>query len=143
MASMNEEGNPWANREIARRCHVSEFMVRQFRENHTAIKSQIETGKRTFIHPKTGKSTVMKMGNIGKNKNRRGEPPRHGKLKPSVAKLGHSLPNPMIQVNLPPKNPKAAAAGIAALFSKEFIQQFIVELSVYVNENTTLTGEQA
>ncbi len=81
--------------------------------------------------------------NIGKRKGRFTQPPRHGKLKPSVAKLGHSLPNPMIQVNLPPKNPKAAAAGIAALFSKEFIQQFIVELSVYVNENTTLKGAQA
>ena len=143
IASKDENGNPWNNCDLARRCHVDEKMVRRLREILTSAKPRLEKTDKVAYTTKHGTKATMKTSNLGKRKNKRSEPPRHGKLKPSVAKLGHSLPNPMIQVNLPPKNPKAAAAGIAALFTKEFIQQFIVELSVYVNENTPLSGEQA
>lgn len=142
IVSKDEKGNPWANRDIARQCHVDEGTVRNYRKIHTAEIPQYETGKRTFTHPKTGKPAIMNTANIGKRKGRLTQPPRNAKLKPSVAKLGHSIPNPMIQVNLPPQNPQAAAAGIASLFSKEFIRRLIVELSAYVNETThPISGE--
>lgn len=55
------EWGRWSNREIAKRCAVSEYMVRAMRPD-TAIESQYE---RTFIHPKTGAPTTMNTANIG------------------------------------------------------------------------------
>jgi hypothetical protein len=143
IVATDEDGNPLSDNDVAHKCHVSQPFVSKLRkEIHTYNGYKYETTQCAFTHPKTGKPAVMKTVNIGKRKNKRAEPPRHGKLKPSVAKLGHSIPNPMIQVNLPPQNPQAAAAGIASLFTKEFIRQLIVELSVYVNQNTQQSGEQ-
>lgn len=59
----DSEWSQWSNREIARRCAVSEYMVRAMRPD-TAIKSQYD---RKFIHPKTGEPTRMNTSNIGNN----------------------------------------------------------------------------
>jgi hypothetical protein len=141
IVATDEDGNPRSNCDIANKCHVSEITVRRYRESLTSTMSRLESSKQIAYTTKHGTKAIMKTANLGKRKNKMTQPPRHGKLKPSVAKLGHSIPNPMIQVNLPPQNPQAAAAGIASLFTKEFIRQLIVELSVYVNQNTQQSGE--
>ncbi len=139
IVATDEDGNPWANRDIARKCNVDEGTVRNYRKNLSAEIPQMAPPERAV---KRGHSTYLQnTSKIGKRKNKMTQLPRNGKLKPSIAKLGHSIPNPMIQVNLPPQNPQAAAAGIASLFSKEFIRQLIVELSVYVNQNTQPAGD--
>lgn len=134
----DEEWKTWSDHKIASKCHVDHKTVLKFRESSLGkFPSDASTsGKdtcRKFIS-KHGTPAVMNIKKIGKKKKAVAGPTRNSKLKPAVAKLGHSSPEPMVQVNLPPKNPKAAAAGIAALFTKEFIKQLIVELNVYAEE---------
>ncbi len=47
----------------------------------------------------------------------------------AVPILGHSLPNPMIALNLPRNNPAIAAATIFNLFDCTFIRELIAELT--------------
>nr|WP_244557034.1 hypothetical protein [Fulvimarina manganoxydans] len=54
----------WSDREIARRCGVSQPFVGSMRESHTDNGYQYEP--RTFIHPKTGQPTQMSTANIGR-----------------------------------------------------------------------------
>ncbi len=65
--SKDGSGNPWSSREIARRCCVSERMVRSAREVLIAAVPDYETEKRTFTHHKTGKPAVMNITKIGKS----------------------------------------------------------------------------
>lgn len=57
----DSEWSRWSNREIARACGVSEFLVRSLRD--TAIKTQC--AERTFVH-RDGHTTKMLTGNIGR-----------------------------------------------------------------------------
>lgn len=60
----DEEWGGWSDREIARRCKVSHPFVAKVRsETDTGNVSSME---RTFVHPKTGKETVMNTANIGR-----------------------------------------------------------------------------
>ena len=61
----DEEWGKWSDREIARRCGVSQPFVGQLRPApaDTANGYQYE---RTFVHPKTGKPTTMNTAAIGK-----------------------------------------------------------------------------
>ena len=43
--------------------------------------------------------------------------------------LGHSLPNPVIALNLSPTNPVMAAATIFKLFDSTFVRDLIAELT--------------
>lgn len=61
----DDEWGKWSDREIARRCGVSDRLVNALRGD-TANNSQSDT--RTFIHPKTGKPAQMETGAIGKAK---------------------------------------------------------------------------
>lgn len=54
----------WVDREIARRCGVSDRMVNGMRPRDTAKNSQYD---RTFVHPKTGQPTQMNTARIGSN----------------------------------------------------------------------------
>jgi hypothetical protein len=65
--SKDGSGNPWSNNEIARRCYVSEKMVRMAREALIASMPGYETGKRAFVHHKSGKPTVMNIAKMGKS----------------------------------------------------------------------------
>lgn len=60
----DEEWAKWSDREIARRCAVSDRFVNGLRPKDTANSSQ--SGSRTYIHPKTGKPTTMDTAKIGK-----------------------------------------------------------------------------
>lgn len=57
------EWRQWSNYEVARRCHVSEFLVRSLRESHY----DKNVVSRTYVN-KHGTKTTMKTGRIGKSK---------------------------------------------------------------------------
>lgn len=56
------EWGRWSNMEIARRCLVSEGLVRSLRAGDTSD----ETKYRLFTHPKTGEPAAMGVANIGR-----------------------------------------------------------------------------
>lgn len=69
----------WSDPEVAERCHVTrEFVLRLRAKLFPPDTSDPITSKeeqtRDYIHPKTGKQTTMKTGNIGKKKPKPAEP---------------------------------------------------------------------
>ena len=58
----DEEWNKWSNREIARKCGVSEFLVRQLRDSHC------DKNAVTTYTTKHGTTAQMNTANIGKGK---------------------------------------------------------------------------
>ena len=126
----DSQWSQWSNRDVARRCGVSEFMVRQCRESHTAIKSQYENSGRTFIHPKTGKPTQMKTAKIGENK---------GDSAHSLAKVAIALPVDAVQ----------GAVSIIDMMGRSYAESLIVSLQTQLettrnfsdDENVTAAGE--
>ncbi len=71
----DESWRQWSGREIARRCGVSEAMVRKVRDGQYADETDDENSQRSFIHPGTGKQTVMNIANM-RAKNKSGNPRR-------------------------------------------------------------------
>lgn len=62
----DQEWGAWSDREIARRCKVSHPFVAKIRsEIDTGNRYQYQSQERAFVHPKTGKETVMNTANIG------------------------------------------------------------------------------
>ncbi len=57
----DDDWRHWSNREIGRRCNVSESFVREVKKD-----LGIDTAHETqYIHPKTGEQTAMRTANIG------------------------------------------------------------------------------
>lgn len=95
----DEEWSKWSDREIARKCAVSQPFVSGLRPKQTA---DTDNGyqydpfqPRTFTHPKTGEETEMRTGKIGKTKadrdaekaeNERQRQEHLAKLKPETRK---------------------------------------------------------
>ena len=113
IASKDENGNPWNNCDIARRCHVSEFMVRKIRDTHSSIKSKSDSQKRAFTHPKTGKPTTMNTAKIGKSKSRK----KYGGISPKAFKpVRQGEPyEPKAAIELPYKSFYAANTLISVM----------------------------
>lgn len=103
----DEEWSQWSNREIAKRCGVSEYLVRQTLENLTAIKSQSESRSRTYT-TRHGTSARMKTGNI--NRNRR----KPGGISPKAMKPIRNPEKmiPTLTISIPLNNPQAAAGAL-------------------------------
>jgi hypothetical protein len=59
------EWGQWSDREIARRCHVSNVFVSSLRKSSHTVNVNSMDGERTFVH-KNGQVTKMKTANIGK-----------------------------------------------------------------------------
>ena len=73
LVSMDVNGKPWSDNEIARKCNVSVPLVGTMRarlpRTHTInTNSMAGTHERAFVHPKTGKPTTMDTSNIGRKK---------------------------------------------------------------------------
>lgn len=112
-----------SNCELAAHCGVSEITVRRHRGKLGA--SSTMSKMRTVT--RGGKTYQQNTARIGKKKaahRRRG-------ISPKAARpiLGHSLPNPMIALNLPPANPVLAAATIFELFDTTFVRALVAELT--------------
>ena len=85
--------------------------------------------------PRTGRDgrtiNTAKIGKHSSNK-AKGKTSRKGiRISKDAAApvLGHSLPNPMISLSLPPNNPVMAAATIFKLFDTTFVRNLIAELT--------------
>lgn len=71
----DKEWSAWSDKNIATRLGVSREFVNRIKhelvsteENHTCDRSQVSNqSDRKFIHPKTGKESVMNVSSIGKN----------------------------------------------------------------------------
>jgi hypothetical protein len=120
-----------SNYQIANHCGVSESMVRKHRCHKEVAPSTLKTQMRQVN--RGGSTYQQNTTHIGKN-------PKKGKTKrkkqgkrispDAVAPvLGHSLPNPMIALNLPPNNPVIAAATIFKLFETDFVRTLVAELT--------------
>jgi len=59
VANDPQTGEPWSNREIARRCHVGDRLVREVRAEVDTASGRSMNIERTFTHHKTGKPTTM------------------------------------------------------------------------------------
>lgn len=139
LARLNEDGSPWSNREIARRCRVDEKTVRirrdqmlheQAAEFHTAEIPQYESNGRTFIHHKTGKPTRMRTAGIGRAQKQR-QSNRAGLARKAFECQFHSEsgPVPMRAISLPLNNPKQAARSMLSLYGEEYMRELAAELN--------------
>ena len=68
LVKLDDNGAPWSDREIARRCKVGYTLVGKLRDETSFDTARADSMGRTFTHPKTGKPTVMNTANIGKSK---------------------------------------------------------------------------
>jgi hypothetical protein len=142
-ALAHPKGKDCSNYQIADHCGVSEFLVRKCRQE-----KEIESGAiKSQLQPTTAvQQSSYRTGRDGKQypASKLNGPKRKHK-KPSTKKriispealpvvLGHSLPNPMIALSLPPKNPALAAATIINLFDAEFIRALISELNQHLQQ---------
>ena len=113
-----------SNNQLADHCGVSREMVRKYREELAATCNICKSNERVG---RDGRK--IKTANIGKNQKKGKKAGR--KHSPNAASpiLGHSLPNPMISLSLPPGNPVMAAATIFNLFDTNFVRTLIAELT--------------
>lgn len=125
IASKDENGNPWPNREIARKCKTSEFLVRRTRDALSAIKSQIDSPKRTV---KRGNSTyTQNTAKIGKGKSK---PKKIGELARNAFKPVRSARPALAQTPIDlPHDPYYAAQAIVHAMGKEFTLKLIDALT--------------
>jgi len=133
--SMDDDGNPWSDREVARRCRVSPHTVARYRDeldsSHTmqmrSMKGVDLPAERTFVHHKTGKPAVMNTKNIGKSQSK----PKHkwGELAHNAQKpiRGHSEFKPRIALELP-YDPECVARTLLSVFGDEFVVELISKL---------------
>lgn len=66
LVKLDDNGAPWSDREIARRCHVHHQPVSRLRDEMSFDTGGSSSMERTFTHPKTGQPTTMNVANIGK-----------------------------------------------------------------------------
>lgn len=127
IVSMDVNGKPWSNRDVAKKCHVDEKMVRRLRDIHTAAKPQYKTEQRTFTHPKTGKPAVMNTANIGKSKTNGRK--KYGGISPHAAKPVRTCApyEPKAAIDLPYK-PVYAANAIISVMGKELAIEIAQEI---------------
>jgi hypothetical protein len=64
---LDERWGKWSDREIARRCHVSEHTVAKLRESLNPVTAQTRSEGRTY-RTKYGTTAKMKTGRVGKSK---------------------------------------------------------------------------
>jgi len=138
--SQDDEGRPWSDREIARRCNVSHTFVANLRDElatsdtgNVASMDGETDAHRLFIHPKTGKPTTMNTANIGRNQ----KPPRRFEPKPGLSPnamtpiRGHSTHQPKTALELP-HDPHWASRAILSAMGHDFARALAKELTAYL-----------
>ncbi len=129
-----------SNVDIAEHCGVDEKTVRKYRPKCST--SEIPKSDAARVTSEVPKSRLRKgrdgriinTAKIGKHsakKRPRKTTSSCVRISPDAAipVLGHSLPNPMISLNLPPTNPAIAAATIFKLFDTHFVRTLVAELT--------------
>ena len=116
-----------SNYQIAVHCGVHEKTVRNYRQSQD-LGSSTEIPQMRDV-TRGGSTYRQNSTNIGKS-SKKGK--KRGKRIASNAAtpvFGHSLPNPMIALNLSPSNPVMAATTIFKLFDTTFVRTLIAELT--------------
>lgn len=117
IASKDENGNPWSNCEIARRCRVDEGTVRNYRKNLSSEIPKVDTSKRVV---KRGDSVyIQNTAKIGKSRPKAS--PRQAESQATAAS------EDCVSLDLP-HNPKAAARTLLRTFG----QKVAVDIAEYV-----------
>ncbi|MCK4602822.1 MAG: hypothetical protein KAU28_10180 [Phycisphaerae bacterium] len=131
--SLNDDGNPWSDSEIARRCAVDHKTVKKHRDSiHTWEFPSMEEGdRRTFLHHKTGKPTTMRTGNIGRSSKRKFNPTGGIARDAFRTRQPHSQgsPVPMVNIDLPLNNPQKAAKCMFSVYGEEYMRALCEELN--------------
>jgi hypothetical protein len=133
IVSMDEDGNPWSNRDIARQCHVDEGTVRNYRKILTAEIPQLEN-KNVVYTTKHGSKAVMHTANIGKTQPKKRK--RYGEIAPNAFTPIREV-RPMLAqtpIDLPHDVPSAARAIVHAM-GREFTAKLIDALTAYLKGN--------
>ena len=116
IVSMNDEGKPWNNCEIARQCCVDEGTVRNYRKILSSEFPKIDSSKRTV---KRGNSTyTQNTANIGKSGNKRKK--QYGGIAPDAftpKRTGQQFES-RAAIELP-YNPELAANAIISVMGDE------------------------
>jgi len=143
-ALRHTEGLKRSDREIAQHVGVSPPTVAKYRaEVEATIKSlQSDTSLQDGLDdpppslPRKGRDgRTINTAKIGKGKSQRTKR-REVKISPKaiLPKLGHSPPNPMIPLQFSPRNPHTAAATLIREFSREWVEQLILELHDFLSQ---------
>lgn len=130
LVSTDEDGNPWSDSEVARRCAVSRDLVMRTRSSLAESASDKVARPRSYTS-KHGTRAVMKTGNIGRSRN--AKPPssrKPGGLAQNAFKpvRGHSTPMKKTAIELP-HDPHWAARGLLSTFGADFVRALISELT--------------
>ncbi len=124
----DDEWSVWSDREIARRCGVINSTVSRMRESILLQCNSIKSDKsstRTFTHPKTGKPTRMKTGNIGRRQSRGPDtfqPVRQPR--PALAQTNLNLPH----------DPACGARAIVSAMGTDYACSLIDSLTTYLQD---------
>jgi len=150
VVAKDDEGKLWSDREIARRCSVSQTFVSRLRQEFVtenvvsernasadAAFSDATSDNRVYT-TKHGTKATMNTANIGKSNRRRAT------ISGSIAKNARKPrfhddengPVPMRTISLPLRNPLLAARAMISIYGEDYIRQLVHELEAL------LKGEQ-
>ena len=141
LVSLDESGKPWSDRGIARHCRISAPTVAKYRHTikiYSMDSSEDSSGnndisgrRRAFIHPKTGKPTTMRTGNIGRLSKRKFHPTGGIAKDAFRTRQPHSQgsPVPMRNVDLPLNNPRKAAQCMFSVYGEDYMRAIYDELN--------------
>jgi len=128
LVATDDEGTPWSNREVARRCCVSLDLVNRLRDSLNESLSEPAQTDRAYT-TKHGTTAVMKTRNIGRRK-----PGNTARARGAVAPnamtpvRGHSTPSKKTAIELP-HDPRWAARSLLSAMGAEFVRALIPELT--------------
>lgn len=128
LVATDDDGHPWSDNEVARRCVVSRGVVTRTRASLAQSASDESASPRSFT-TKHGTKAVMKTRNIGRRK--AGNPDRaRGAIAPNAMTpvRGHSTPSKKTAIELP-HDPRWAARSLLSAMGAEFVRALIPELT--------------
>ncbi len=130
LVATDADGNPWSDREIARRCCVHHTFVGRFRRESgvlTGAKHQSASSDGRSYTTKHGTKSVMKTGNINRNRSPQRKPGGIAR-NAMMPTRGHSSPARKTALELP-HDPHWAARGLLSAFGADFVRTLITELT--------------
>jgi len=136
LVSLDDDGNPRSNYDIARHCRVSEFIVRKLRKEQddatgsaSTIESQI--GRTTRSVTRGGSTYLQDTSKIGRAKKKRKTPG----ISPNAV-MPTRQPRPALaQTNFNlPHDPAYGARAIVAAMGVDYARQLIDSLTSYLQE---------
>ena len=155
LVSLDESGKPWSDRGIARHCRISAPTVAKYRHTikiYSMDSSEDSSGnndisgrRRAFIHPKTGKPTTMRTGNIGRLSKRKFHPTGGIAKDAFRTRQPHSQgsPVPMRNVDLPLNNPRKAAQCMFSVYGEDYMRALCDELNAILSKKGIVSNDNA